>query len=93
MAKKKNSKEDNDLMNEDLEKEEDDSESEEFKEEEFNCRACSKVVDGTLGDDLIQLCDECAENYNVDKIWSEFDQGTIEEDDLKNLDLKKYLLK
>ncbi len=29
----------------------------------------------------------------IEKIWIEFDQGTIEEDELKNLDLKKYLLK
>ena len=92
MAKKKNSKEDNDLIDENSD-EEDDSESEEFKEEEFKCRVCGNLVDGTLGDDLIQLCDECAENYNVDKIWSEFDKGIIEEDELKNLDLKKYLLK
>ena len=88
----KKDKEDNDLTDESIE-EDDDSELEEFKEEEFNCRVCGNLVDGTLGDDLIQLCDECAENYNVDKIWIEFDKGTIEEDELKNLDLKKYLLK
>ena len=88
----KKDKEDNNLTDESIE-EDDDSDLEEFKEEEFNCRVCGNLVDGTLGDDLIQLCDECAENYNVDKIWSEFDKGIIEEDELKNLDLKKYLLK
>ena len=88
----KKDKEDNNLTDESIE-EDDDSDLEEFKEEEFNCRVCGNLVDGTLGDDLIQLCDECAENYNVDKIWSEFDKEIIEEDELKNLDLKKYLLK
>ena len=77
----KKDKEDNNLTDESIE-EDDDSDLEEFKEEEFNCRVCGNLVDGTLGDDLIQLCDECAENYNVDKIWSEFDKGIIEEDEL-----------
>lgn len=88
----KKNKEDNDLTDESIE-EDDNSELEEFKEEEFKCRVCGGVFDNTLGDDLIQLCDECAENYNIDKIWSEYDKGIIKEDELKNLDLKKYLLK
>ena len=89
MTKMKNEKEDNDLMEENLEEDDDP----ELDEEKFKCKVCGDVFDGTQGDDLILLCDGDAENYNVDKIWSEYDQDIITKDDLKNLDLKKYLLK
>jgi rubredoxin len=89
MTKTKNNAEDSDLVDENSE-EEDDSE---LDEEKFKCKVCGEVFDGTEGDDLILLCDGCAENYNVDKIWSEYDKDIITDDDLKNLDLKKYLLK
>jgi hypothetical protein len=75
------------------EEEEEDFEDDSIEEESFSCRECKSNVEMGQGDDMISLCDDCMEKYNVDKIWKQYDAGKIEDDDLKTFDLTPYLLK
>jgi len=77
---------------EEWEEEEEDFD-EEFKDENdeiFKCRVCGKNFTYIDGDDYILVCDDCAENYNMDQIWGDYDTGKIREEDLTKFDLKKY---
>ncbi len=82
----------------DEEKEADEEEEEEFEddtpeEEKFTCRVCKKTVDADEGDDLINVCDNCAAGYDLDKLWDEYDDGKISDAELKTVDLAKYISK
>lgn len=65
----------------------------EFEEETFTCRICGAEAFIGDGDDMLLLCDKCYDKYDVDKIWEDFDDGKIEEDELTTIDLSKYLIK
>ncbi len=64
---------------------------EEFVEKTFKCRDCGETIEFGNGDDMIHLCDDCLELYKEDKIWKDFDNGKIKEDDLQSFDLTPYL--
>jgi len=89
MAKKKEEFEDEDDEEEDL----DDEEEDDFEEEKFTCRVCKKQVTVDEGEDNFALCDNCAKNFDVEKIWADFDNEKILEENLKTFDLEKYRLK
>ncbi|MBD3353588.1 MAG: hypothetical protein GF364_19045 [Candidatus Lokiarchaeota archaeon] len=63
-----------------------------FSEEPFKCRVCGKEVTVEDGDDYVKICDECAENYNMDKLWNDYDVGKLTDEDLAKVDLEKYRL-
>ncbi len=78
--------------------EEEGDEEEQFEddtpeEEKFKCRVCGKTVDADEGDDLINVCDNCAAGYDLDKLWDEYDDGKISDAELKTVDLSKYIMK
>ncbi len=79
----------------DDEEEDDDLEFEddELDDEYFTCRVCKKQTAMGDGDDLIMLCDDCSENYDIDKIWEDFDDEKILEENLTKFDLSQYILK
>jgi hypothetical protein len=58
--------------------------------EEFQCRVCGKDCTHENGDDYVLLCDDCAENYNMDKLWADWEEDKITEEELKTVDLNKY---
>lgn len=72
---------------------EDEFEDDEFEEDTFTCRDCHQKTEYGEGDDMLLLCDNCIDNYNIDKIWDEFDDGKIDEEELATIDLSKYALK
>lgn len=59
-------------------------------EKETFCRNCSKTFLESHGDALLQLCENCIELFDINKIRDDFIQGSIKEDSLPELDLKKY---
>ena len=67
-----------------------------FKEEEdevFKCRVCGSECTYENGDDYILLCDNCAEDFNMDQIWTDFDTDKLKEKALKTVDLEQYRYK
>ena len=71
-------------------------EEEDFEDEDdeiFECRICGAEFTYLDGDDYILLCDQCAEDYNMDQIWADFDIGKLKEADLKTVDLNQYKYK
>jgi hypothetical protein len=84
MAKKKIEEEEED--EEVIEDEEDDT----LDEETFVCRVCHKNTNADEGDDLITICDNCADNFDIDKIWADFDNEKILEENLKSFNLDPY---
>lgn len=90
MAKKKFEEEE-----EDDEIVDDEEEEEEFEEGKFVCRLCNKETTLGEGDDMIMLCDNCTEKYqiNMDKVWEDFDNEKILEENLKKFDLTPYMKK
>jgi len=89
MAKKKDDYEEEEFEEEEFEDEDED----ELEEVSFKCRVCGKEVTLEEGDDYLLLCDNCASNYDIDKIWDDFDAGKIEEEELSKIDLNQYKLK
>ena len=73
------------------EEEEEEYEDDTMEEETFECRECKKTVETGEGDDHMALCDDCMEDYNVDKFWKDYDKGKITDDTLKTTDLTPYL--
>ncbi|MCP4760322.1 MAG: hypothetical protein GY870_00985 [archaeon] len=65
---------------------------EELEEKTFICRNCNKEFDERMGDDFILICDNCASNFNMAKIWNDYVLGIILEEELDNFDLDKYRL-
>jgi hypothetical protein len=61
----------------DEEEDEEDLEDDTPEEEQFTCRVCKKVVDVDEGDDLIDVCDNCAAQYDIGKLWDDYDSGKI----------------
>jgi hypothetical protein len=90
MAKKKieEDEEDDDIV--DDEEEEDD-----FEEGRFVCRVCNKETTLGEGDDMILVCDNCADKYDIDidKIWAAYDAEKILDEQLKTFDLTPYMKK
>ena len=88
MAKKKIEEEEEE---EDFEDEEDDD----FEEGSFTCRLCKKDTTLGEGDDMILVCDDCVDKYeiNVDKIWEDYDNEKILEEKLASFDLEPYMKK
>ena len=76
---------------EELEEEYDEDEELE-EDEEFECRVCRKTFTHEELDDNLMICDICAEKYNVEKIWNDFESDKIPEDELTTFDLSKYKL-
>ena len=68
------------------------NDGEEVEEDKFTCRVCGKETGVDEGDDMILICDKCAEKYDVDKIWNDFDNEKILEENLKLFDLAPYAL-
>ncbi len=75
----------------DNDEEEEVEKEEEFVEKKFKCRDCQTEVEYGEGDDMILLCDDCLELYNIDKVWKDYDKGKINDDNLKTFDLIPYL--
>lgn len=80
-------------IDEDGEEEYEDEDFEDEDDEVYQCRVCGREFTYRDGDDYILICDDCAENYNMDQIWSDFDSDKLKEEDLKTVDLKKYKYK
>jgi hypothetical protein len=93
IKKKKLDEEDfeEEYMDEDFEDEDEDFED--TDDEIFTCRVCGNEFTYQDGDDYLLLCDSCAENYNMDQIWTDFDTGKLKEEDLKTVDLDQYKYK
>ena len=53
---------------------------EEVEEDKFTCRVCGKETGVDESDHMILICDKCAEKYDVDKIWTDFDNDKILEE-------------
>ena len=87
MSRKKQNEDDFDDWEEDLN---DDEEAIDEEEEIYTCKICGKDFDITMGDDYLLLCDECAEDFDTDLIWSDYDKGKISEEELGKLDLEEY---
>ena len=66
-------------------------EEDEFEEDTFTCRLCGKETELGDGDDHILVCDHCAESYDLDRFWKDFDDDKITEEELKTIDLSPYL--
>ncbi len=84
------------VVDEDEEEEEViDEEEEELKDGSFVCRVCNKETTMGEGDDMILLCDNCQDKYdiNIDKIWEDFDAEKILEENLKKFDITPYMKK
>ena len=77
----------------DDDEEEEFEDDDEFEESSFKCRSCGKDTLFGEGDDMILLCDDCLEKYDEDKIWDDFDNEKILEENLKSFNLTPYLLK
>jgi hypothetical protein len=90
-AKKKTEEEEE--FEEESDEQEDMEDDDTMEEDSFKCRVCHKEVAVDEGDDYVQICDNCQEDYNMDKLWSDFDRGLITEENLKTVDLLKYKLK
>ena len=45
------------------------------------------------GDDYVLICDKCAEDFNMDQLWSDFDTEKLKEEELKTVDLELYRYK
>jgi hypothetical protein len=73
--------------------EEFEEDEEEFEEDTFTCRICRKECEFGEGDDLILVCDECAPDYDFDKLWDAYEEGEIGDDELPIIDLDPYLIK
>jgi CRISPR/Cas system-associated protein Cas10 (large subunit of type III CRISPR-Cas system) len=78
---------------EEIEEDEENFEDDSIEEEKFTCRVCKKTVNADEGDDMIIICDSCAEGYDIDKIWDDFDREKILEEKLQTFDLTPYELK
>ncbi len=72
------------------EDEEEEDEEEDEEDEVYQCRICGAKFTYVDGDDYILICDKCAENYNLDQIYADFDLGELSKEDLKTVDLSKY---
>ena len=64
----------------------------EEEDETFECRVCNKEVTHEDGDDNLLICDSCAEKYNLEKIWDDYEADRLSEDDLRTCDLTPYKL-
>ena len=72
---------------------EEEYEDDEFEEDSFTCRECKGTAVLGEGDDMLLLCEDCMEKYDTDKLWEDFDDGKIDEEDLPTIDLAKYAFK
>ena len=80
---------------EDFENEGDDEEEdEEFEDSDeddtFVCRLCKKTVDVGDGEETFALCDRCARDYDLDKMWDDLDNEVISEHQAKTMNLDRY---
>ena len=77
----------------DEESEEKYDEDEELQEEEeYICRVCKKEFTHDDGDDNLMICDPCAEKYDIEKIWDDYEADKITLPELTKIDLSKYKL-
>jgi hypothetical protein len=80
---------------EDAEDEEEGEETEETDEgdeedDTFICRICKKTVDVGDGEETFALCDRCARDYDIDKMWDDLDDEVISEHQAKTINLDRY---
>lgn len=61
--------------------------------ESFKCRNCGKQFRLGEGDDLIRLCESCETKFDVDRIWDDYDEEKISEEELDKFDLEPYRLR
>ncbi len=82
MAKKKNTDE-----------EEEEFEDDTVEEETATCRICENDFELGEGDDMILVCEECVDKkkIDVDKIWKDYDNGKISDDELTTFDVSNYM--
>lgn len=87
---------DEDHADEDAEGEEEEGEGEEEEsegdeeEDTFTCRLCGKTVDVGDGEETFALCDHCARDYDIDKMWDDLDDEVISEHQAKTVSLDRY---
>ncbi len=60
------------------------------EEDTFICRLCKKNVDVGDGEETFALCDRCARDYDIDKMWEDFDDEKISEHQAKTINLDRY---
>ncbi len=65
-------------------------ESGEEEEDTFVCRICKKNVDVGDGEETFALCDRCARDFDIDKMWEDFDDEVISEHQAKTINLDRY---
>ncbi len=71
--------------------EDEDEEGEGDEEEDtFVCRLCGKTTDVGDGEETFALCDRCARDYDLDKMWDDLDDEVISEHQAKTMNLDKY---
>ncbi len=56
----------------------------------FVCRICKKTVDVGDGEETFALCDRCARDYDLDKMWDDLDDEVISEHQAKTMNLDRY---
>lgn len=92
---KKKVEDDDEGADEEVDEEEDGEfdDEEDFEEEPFTCRMCNKQTLIGDGDDIVAVCDTCLQFLDEDKIWDDYDNGVIADEELKTFDFMKYLSK
>ncbi|HMF31630.1 MAG TPA: hypothetical protein VKK79_09460 [Candidatus Lokiarchaeia archaeon] len=85
-------RQDEDHAEEDEEDEESAGEDED-EDDTFTCRLCGKTIDVGDGEETFALCDRCAKDFDVDKMWDDFDNEIITGSNAKTVSLDKYRLR
>jgi cobalamin biosynthesis protein CobT len=87
-------RQDEDHAEEDEEDEESAGEDEgEDEDDTFTCRLCGKTIDVGDGEETFALCDHCAKDYDIDKMWDDFDNEIITGSNARTVSLDKYRLR
>lgn len=56
------------------------------------CRVCGYGFDDTTGQPILLICDNCAKDLDLDKIWQDINNNLISEEEMDSFDLEKYKL-
>jgi rubredoxin len=60
------------------------------QENVFTCRVCGYGFDDTTGQPILSLCDICAKDFDVEKIWEDINNNRISEEEINSFDIEKY---
>lgn len=72
---------------------EDGEKVEEEEDDTFVCRLCGKTTDVGDGEETFALCDKCAKDYDIDKMWDDFDAEIISGSNARTVSLDKYRIR